>query len=389
MFNDDYNLTLEEFTNIYFTALRRMDKALLKKLGLREEFLVTFDKDWSGFTFLKSKILRIEKKGQQGIVVVSVIVCTAEEEIMKIHYQLVLQEGEQGLAVADFQEVKRTVLLMDHPENPLNYRVFCSVYAISSAGLIRNWLESNPDIFLTGEFAKGDCYKLLKVEDCPRQCFDVTAGIVSEFILTKHELIIYAPQAAKLAGMEFLLARDLKKGVVFQQKYYLPVRELYKTVISGASLERLLQEEKRQPNLHSFQAFSAFICWKSSELILDYLRKEATEKQQLDRETWYFIKERRKTDNQEEAAGFIEYYVSGNWVRINAYNEDLEKELKRFRGKVELIQEEALQEEDAERKWKIYKLLNLMAKEAPSLKEMGIVPSVKAIAWRLGSVSCS
>ena len=389
MFNDDHNLMLEEFTNIYFTALRRMDKALLRKLSCREEFLVTFEKEWSSFTFLKSKIVRMGKRGEEGIVLVSVIVCTVEEEILKILYQLVLQEGEQGLAVADFQEAKRTVLLIDHPENPLNYRVFCSVYAISGVGLIRNWLESNPDIFLTGEFAKGDCYKLLKVENCPRQCFDVTAGIVSEFILTKRELIIYAPEAANLAGMEFLLAKDLKKGVVFQQKYYLPVRELYKTVISGASLEKMLQEEKRQSNRHSFQAFSAFICWKSSELILDYLRKEATGKRQLDKETWYFIRERRKPDASEEAAGFIEYYVSGNWVRINAYNEDLKKELKRFRGKVELIQEEVLQEENPERKWKSYKLLNLMAKEAPSLKEMGIVPSVKTIAWRLGSVSCS
>ena len=43
---------------------------------------------------------------------------------MKIDYQLVLIRSGKTLYLDSFEEIKRTILSADDPENPMNYRVF-------------------------------------------------------------------------------------------------------------------------------------------------------------------------------------------------------------------------------------------------------------------------
>jgi len=39
-----------------------------------------------------------------------------------------------------------------------------------------------------------------------------------------------------------------------------------------------------------------------------------------------------------------------------------------------------------EKQWKMFKMINLMGREAPFLKAMGLIPCVKGMAQRLGAL---
>jgi hypothetical protein len=384
------NLTPVEFTNIYLAALKRMDNALLydlssverkKSLGPREEFLLSFGENLSAYTFLKSKVLKIEKQGKKRIVTVFIIVSTPEDEIMKIDYQLLLLRKGKSYYLDGFQELSRAILTKEHPENPVNYQVFCSVYYFFQTSLLRNWLESNPDIFLTGEFEGGTCYKLLRPEEIPRKSFDVFSGIICEFMLTEKELFIYAQKPFHLARMENLLAQALGDKVKFKQKYYLPVHKLYRTAILGLSLEELLQESSGNVEGNSFTVRSAFLLWQGYGQIIDQIKRETQYNLQLDKAVWYFFRKRKK-EGQDKPSSFIEYYISGNWIRLNVYNGDIGEEIVKLGPQVEVIKVCGV----AEGQWKMFKMLNLMGKEAPSLKAMGLIPCVRGMAQRLGAL---
>jgi hypothetical protein len=399
-------LTPAEFTHVLLHALRRLDIALLydlssargrEALGERDDFIATFGERMSLYTFLKTRFRGAEKADGRMITTAEVMVCTPEEEVIKIVYRFVLREEPNGLVVDEFVELQRETLSTEHPENPLNYFVFCSAYTIPAAVWLRDWLVNLPEVFLTGEFEIGECYKLLKTDDSPLQGFDVTDGIICEFILTEQELLIYASKAVNLARMERLLADELRQKAVFTQKYYLPVRELYKTVITGDSLQKIFRVHAERNTVgeqdDKFSMSSAFSCLKNKRDVLNLLREEATERVKLDTDMWYFIKEKRDKKTK-QVCGFIEYYLNGNWLRINACGYALEEELKRFAEKAEFILDKELKiyyetfstQISSERKWQIYKMLQAMAKEAPALKEMGKIPSVKAAALELGSV---
>jgi hypothetical protein len=384
------NLTLVEFTNIYLAALKRMDNALLydlssaerkMRLGSREEFLLSFGESLSAYTFLKSKVLKLEKQGEKEVVTAFIIVSTSEDEIMKINYKLVFLRSGRFFYLDDFQELSRTILTTEHPENPVNYQVFCSAYHFSQLSLLRNWLESSPDIFLTGEFEGGTCYKLLKPEEVPCKSIDVLSGIISEFLLTENELFVYAQKPFHLAKMENLLAQALGDKVKFKQKYYLPVRKLYRAAILSLSLEELLQKGSENVEINSFPVRSAFLLWQGYGQIIDKIKRETQYNLQLDRAVWYFFTERKK-EGQEKPSSFIEYYISGNWIRLNVFNGDIGEEIAKLGPQVELIKEC----EVVESQWKMFKMLNLMGREAPSLKAMGLIPCVKGMAQRLGAL---
>ncbi|MDD2212390.1 MAG: hypothetical protein PHV56_05410, partial [Clostridia bacterium] len=95
-----------------------------------------------------------------------------------------------------------------------------------------------------------------------------------------------------------------------------------------------------------------------------------------------------------ESSGFIEYYLSGNWLRLNVYNGRIGEEIKKLGARVEVIKEDEFASQSdslnvplsEERQWKIFKMLNLMGREAPSLKAMGLIPSVRGMARRLGTL---
>jgi hypothetical protein len=398
------NLNPIEFTNIYLAALKRLDNAVLydlssperqKRLGRREDFLLYNGEDLAEYTFLKSKVISSEKQGKKRLISVFIIVSTPQDEIMKIDYQLVLIRSGKTLYLDSFEEIKRTILSADDPENPMNYRVFCSIYHLSSYAhvLVRSWLESNEEIFLTGEFAGGSCYKLLKQEEVASKSFDAISGIICEFMLTDHELFIYAQKPFHLAKMERSLPLALKDKVIFKQKYYLPIRKLYKAAIMGLSLEEILKKSAQETNSNVFLAYSAFLYWKGYGQIFDKLKNDARHILQLDREAWYFFIE-RKSCGAEEMPIYLEYYISGNWLRLNVFNGNITEELNILGPYVDVVKEYEFQRQydifngplGRERQWKMFKMLNLMGREAPSLKAMGLIPSVKGMARRSGTL---
>ncbi|HHY06266.1 MAG TPA: hypothetical protein GX532_04735 [Clostridia bacterium] len=394
------NLTPVEFTHIYLAALKRMDNALLydlssaerkKRLGSRDKFLLSYGENLRAYTFLKSKILKIEQQGEKRIVTVFLILSTPEDEVMKINYRLVLLGKGGVLYLDDLQELKRSVLTEEHPENPVNYQVFCSAYNFSQAASLRKWLESSPDVFLTGEFAGGTCYKLLKPEEVSRQSFDVLSGIICEFLLTENELFIYAQKLCHLAQREYMLVQALGDKVEFKQKYYLPVRKLYRAAILGLPLEELLQE--RADKGDSFPIQSALLFWQGYGQACEIIKKETQYHLQLDKTVWYFFQERKK-ENSDKSSSFIEYYISGDWLRLNVYNGNIEEEINKLGPHIELIKECGFGDRcdifnvplSKEKQWKMFKMINLMGREAPFLKAMGLIPCVKGMAQRLGAL---
>ena len=399
-----YNLNPIEFTNIYLAALKRWDNAVLydlssperqKRLGRREDYLLYTGGDLAEYTFLKSKVISSEKLGKRRLISVFIIVSTPQDEIMKIDYNLVLVRNGKTLYLDSFRELNRTILSADDPENPMNYRVFCSIYHLSPYAhvLVRSWLESNEEIFMTGEFEGGVCYKLLKPEEVASKTFDAISGIICEFMLTDHELFIYAQKPFHLAKMERSLPLALKDKVIFKQKYYLPIRKLYKAAIMGLSLEELLKKSAWETGTNVFLAFSAFLFWKGRGQIFDKLKNDALHVLQLDREAWYFFIERKSCDS-EEIPVYLEYYISGNWLRLNVFNGNIAEELNRLGPYVDVVKEYEFQKQydifnaplGKERQWKMFKMLNLMGREAPSLKAMGLIPSVRGMARRSGTL---
>ena len=399
------NLNPIEFTNIYLAAIKRLDNAVLydlssserqKRLGQRDDYLIYAGEDLAGYTLLKSKVISSEKLGKRRLVSVFIIASTPQDEIIKIDYTLVLIRTGKTLYLDNFQELNRTILSVDDPENPMNYRVFCSIYHLSSYAhiLVRSWLEDNAEIFLTGEFEGGTCYKLLKPEEVASKSFDAISGIVCEFMLTDHELFIYAQKPFHLAKMERSLPLALKDKVFFKQKYNLPIRKLYKAAIMGMPLEELLKKKVWETGATVFSAFSAFLFWKGYGQIFDKLKNEALHVLQLDREAWYFFIE-RKSSGSEEAPVYLEYYISGNWLRLNVFNGNIAEELNKLGPYVDVVKEYEFQKQygifnapslGKERQWEMFKMLNLMGREAPSLKAMGLIPSVRGMARRLGTL---
>lgn len=395
------NITPVEFTNIYLSALKRMDNAILydlssperqKRLGPRDDFLLFSNQSLSAYSILKSQVVITKKYGKRRMASAFIIVSTPEDEIMKIEYNLVLLRCGRGWYLDGLQELSRCVLTADHPENPMNYRVFCSIYHFSQPHLIKNWLEGSPDIFLTGEFEGGICYKLLKTEEVPGKSIDVLSGIISEFMITEKELFIYAQKPSHLAKMERLLIQTFKDKVNFKQKYNLPVRKLYQAALQGSSLEDLLSKDSVKQGATNFPALSAFLHWQGYGQVCDKLKRNALYKLQLDKETLYCFIERKKPDLEQPV--FIEYYISGNWLRLNVYNGSIGEEISKLGARVEVIKEHEFGRQDnritiphcKKQQWEMYKMLILMGREAPSLKAMGLVPSVSGLARRLGTL---
>ncbi|MDD2401085.1 MAG: hypothetical protein PHI90_04730 [Clostridia bacterium] len=396
------NLTSCEFANVYIAALKRLDYPLLydlssferkKRLGKREDFMLFAGEDLSRYIFLKSKVQCIEEKGVEIKIKAFIIISTPQDEIMKINYELVLNDGGDTFWIDVFQEVSRKILDENHPENPMNYRVFCSLYVHSNSKGIKKWLENNSEIFLTGEFEKGVCYKLLKPEGVTYNSFDVTNGVVSEFILTEKELIVYAPKAINLAKMENLIAQSTELKVLFKRKYYFPVRELYKAAISGEPLEMLLKTDNKLPWLKGLKSRAALIYWNGDKSAMNVLTIEATYKLQLNSNIWYFLIE-KKHQQTDEILSLIEYYVSGDWVWLNIYKGEMDQQINKLCPHSEVVYEYEFRDYydlfispvNDKRKWKIYDVLRTMAKEAPALKAMGMVPDLKETARKFKSL---
>lgn len=391
--------------NIYLRALKNMDAALLydfsskerqASLGERSQFILNYGEEFKNHTFLRTQVAGLEK--EQGKVLLSafVIVNTPQDEIIKISYELTLVKEKGYYCVAEFRETGRKELAYSDPENPLNYHVFCSAYRISSAKKIRDWLESEKEVLLTGEFERGCCYKWLTGEQSSGGSYDITDGIAVEFILRDRELLIYAKNPVKLAQMEKRIKTDLNLQLALSDKYYLPVQDVYRTVVYNTCLNQVLLENYCDGSLRRMRGSWAVFYVEDYSKCLRLLQQRTINRLQLDNSTWYFwIKD--KISSSTLMAKQVEYYLDGCWVKVNVFNGTVEEELREldvpvtkviFGSELENYYDLFTPPVSEERKWEIYKELHRMQKES-IIGRMGFLPRLGEIAEKLGSVIIS
>ncbi|MFZ5753242.1 MAG: hypothetical protein ACOY3J_03290 [Bacillota bacterium] len=397
------HLTARTLGNIYLRGLKNMDAALLydlssqerqAALGERSQFIFNYGEELKNYTFLRTQVTGLEK--EQGKILLSayVIVNTPQDEIVKISYNLTLVKVKNYYYYVDkFAEIGRQELANSDSDNPLNYRVFCSAYHISSVKKIQDWLESQKDILLTGEFESGYCYKWLTGERSAVNSYDITDGIVGEFILRERELLIYAKNPVELVQVEERIKNDLSRHLTLQDKYYLPVQDVYRTVVYHNCLDRVLLENYSDGSVSKGRANWAVFYVEDYKKCLYQLQQRTINRLQLDNHTWYlWIKD--KISPSTLMTKQVEYYLAKHWVKVNVFNGTLEEELRELDIPVtEIIYGIELENYydlftppvSEERKWEIYKGLHRIHKES-IMGRMGFIPRPKEIAQKLGSV---
>ncbi len=391
-------LTARMLGNIYLRAFKNMDAALLydlssqerqAALGERSEFIFNYGEELKNYTFLRTQVTGLEK--EQGKILLSayVIVNTPQDEIVKIFYRITLVKVKEYYYIDGFEEEKRQELCYSDPDNPLNYRVFCSAYKTAGVKRIQKWLDSQKDIVLTGEFEGGCCYKWLTGERSAVNSYDITDGIIVEFILKEGEFLIYAKNPVELVQVEKRIKADLGPHLTLQNKYYLQVHDVYRTVVYYSSLHRVLLENYSEGSLRKMRANWAVFYVEDDKKFFSGLQQRTVNLLRLDSNTWYFwIKDK-------PMAKQVEYYLTGHWVKVNVFNATLEEEMQEldnisikeiyYGDELDNYYDLFTPPVSEERKWEIYQGLHRIHKES-ILGRMGLIPELREVAQKLGSV---
>lgn len=227
--------------NIYLAALRRSDRSLLydmsgsarkADLGDRSEYLLRPGK-YDSFDCLQSGIRAGGMVGGNAAFSAYAVFSSPEEEIIRTEFRVVLSKHQGRYYVEEFFATGEEKLDETHPDNPLNYPVYCSVYRMKRKEPVRKWLEGEPDYFLTGEIKGSYCYKELKGQLSSRQDFNVSNRISAEFILTPEELIVFAKNSIDLARAEKAAVTHVQAHLKRQTRSFLPIRELFGAVFKN------------------------------------------------------------------------------------------------------------------------------------------------------------
>ncbi len=384
--------------NIYLSALRRMDYSLLydmsspkrqAMLGERSEYILNHNEGYDNFNCLQSGISSLGRVGRNLILAAYAVFSTPEEEMVRINFRLVLVKQNEQFAIEDVQVLNREVLPDEHPDNPLNYPVLCCVYSLSNSEAVRNWLESEPNYFLTGEIKDSICYKELKEHINSWQDFNIADRIIGEFILTPDKLIIFAKKPVDLARAEKSAAQHVDNHMRRQEKYYLPVRELYGAVFSndGSCLAR---------SLLKYRADSALVHVCGNKSIPGLRLSRHDFQVWLGSNSYYgFYQKSGKINNQTPA--LVEYYLSGRWLKISVFGGPVDTEVNGLRAKLQInriIYDDELKASDEsrhspiseQRKWEIFSSLSQLSKENNEIRSMGLVPALKDVVEKMGTV---
>ncbi len=382
-------------TNIYLMALKRLDLSLVydlstpqrqKVLGDRFTYLLHGEREFEAATFLRTRIISVEKTEDIFLAEATVIFSNAVEEIVRHHYQIQLLKGENGYRVHDIQLLKREVLDPAHPDNPLYYKVYAYLYKHKSKEKLRKWFSFQASIFLSGELASWELYKWLKGGSEPWEEYDFSRAISAEFYLSDAELLVFSRYPENLAGISRLMSEDLPGQLELEDQYYLD---------NSVLLEKILYCEGRTCTLSSLLKSKRA---KSHILILDAREQKrfTAEVLQLSRKTVrleknfnYYLLEKNNM--------LAELYSAGTWQKVTIYNGYWEEELCKLTQRYRFV--DVISDHEIEgyfdlftppltekRKWEIFKRLQLLEKEAGMIRAMGLVPSVKNAAYQLGVV---
>ena len=138
----------------------------------------------------------------------------------------------------------------DDPLNPLNYKVYASVYKVNNYSLLKNILDNWDQVHLTGEFEEGNCYKWFKTVNILDTGINVSRDIYGEFILTNEELIIFSDHLQNLTEVSHH-CQDMvfnNKGIEMQllAKGISRVRNVYRVITErGFSLGTYLANKNK------------------------------------------------------------------------------------------------------------------------------------------------
>jgi len=391
-------LTISMFTNIYFAALRRMDNGLLYDLssgprksilGDRNEFLLEGNKEYKGCIFLKNSIKSIKQEDGFYKADVFAVLITAREEVVKITYDLMLIKREKNIYVDSFRERGREYIDSKHPDNPFNYRVFCSRYKLLSTNKIRDWLDNERDILLTGELKDCLIYKWLQSNDNPTEEFNINDKILSEYVLTNDEIIIFAKKPYNLIKAVEYSPSCIK----LQKKYILPINQLYQYIFTNASGNE--DTLYKSSYLHEFCGQSALIFLGDNYSLAEYLNYISEGKSKFGLRGWYFYS--KQEIGEKNIPCFKEYYLSKGWLNIYVYGEEIDKEIERLE-KLFGVKEKVLSNElenrydlfnrpiSEQKKWHIYGLLQRFYQEKNDIQDLGLVAPLEEVLRTFGAV---
>jgi len=385
------------FTNLYLSAWRRLDRSLLydlahpekqQALGSRSEYLRDGEDGLSSWTFLRTGLNEIKTQGRRNMVTAYAVVCTPQDELLRISYQLEILEEKGRYSLLEFKELERENLSALHPDNPLNYQVYATLYRHSCKEEIESWLAQQSGVFLAGELTSGEVYKWLNGGPDPWEEYVFSQSISAELYLTSKELLVFSQKPEKLAGIIRLLAEDLPGKVMIQGQYHLNISQLYAKLLAAQEWGGC---KELGPRLQDYKASSMILLLEPREIerFKTHIGRVAAAVLNIGQgAAYYFIeKERLKA----------ELYSVGRWLKLSIYGGTGEEELAVFKDSfniVDVIRDSELGNHydlftpplSEERKWVIFRQLRLLSQEAGLIKKMGIVPSVREAAEKLGVV---
>jgi hypothetical protein len=394
-------MSLHAFVNVYLAAFRRMDTALLydcsgvgrrKRLGPRESFILTYGEAYNGMTFLRSSLASIEIYSDFYSVDAFFVVITPEEEIMKIKFSLIIKEcGGGQYCVERFTEISREILDGEHPDNPFNYWIHCSVFKIGHENNIINWLNNESGVLLTGETESCCVFKWLYDAVNPEQDFNINDKILAEYIVQKDELIIFAKKPYNLLQAEKKAAECAPDCLKLQKKYYMPVQQLYRYVYASCPDWRDTQDDPCC--LKKYEAYSALLYLADEGSLWEYWHRCADGKAGLGPHSSYVF----SGGWEYNISSFKEYYLSKNWLKVYAYGDDALMEIERLKNHLPIIDFISDQElanyfdlfnpvVSEQRKWYIYGVLRRFYHEKNDLHKLKLVASFEDVLRVFGTI---
>lgn len=390
--------------NVYLTALRKMDNGLLYDLsgshrrallGDRTEFLEQFGEEYRELSFIKTGIVESSIENDVYTYKAYAIVGTPREELIRLKFSLNVRKAGDGYYVDKFTLTNREAINGEHPDNPLNYEVFCTVYRLNDRGeAISRWLEKDPEIFLIGEVNDQQCYKWIENRDVAWLEYDITDRLMAEFIVNEQELFIYTKKPHQLVRVERITSQNAAGSITGYKRLYLPVRKLYEHLFTGEQGKPISMRKAMQ----RYGAESALVYLGQDKVTFDSLQKSIEFKVMLGPKCWYLFC-RNETGKMNEPS-LTEYYIAGKWLLVNVIKGDPEEQLSVFR-KISGTAVIHISESDnngyslsglsgpsvsEQQKWQIYGLLNQFRKEGGLLREMGLAPSLREVVGSMGSL---
>ncbi len=388
-------LTVSMFANVYLAALRRMDHGLVydlssprrkEMLGERSAFLLDAQEEWQRFVFLKTEITILIKENTKTVLRVYVTVSNAANAAIRLTYQMIIVKSRGYYYIDDFHLLERKVLEQDHADNPLQGYVFCYVYPMVRHNHLQDWLEENPDIFVSGETETGLCYKWIKDEECTYENYDISDRVIGEFLLLRQETVIVTHKIPNAVRLEKIMTEKFSQEIRFPQKYYLPVQVFFRMICRAS----FCWEE-----LDQYRVVSALLRLKDDQHSLERFLEMMKDKQKVGNQIWYYYPDSENKEEDQEKQ--IEYYKAGNWIKINVFNGDIGKEIAYLRDKLKIdavIYSYELENNfdfdkptvTEERKWEICGLLRRFHKEFAQTLGRRLMPLTREIAAKMGTV---